>query len=192
MPRVKPINYDQPSNSRADSGFLPNYVEYITPLKEKKYIMPRRFTILGIIIALYAIACLLPAMINILTPFLPVLLILVSFVSWYIWRFASIEHEYVINHGEITIDAIYGRRQRKKIYTAALKNMEIVAPANGAAPKAEGITREVFAASKLSNSNTWYAIINEEKGGKTLLYFEMIEKAEKALRFYHSAAFQGR
>ena len=53
------------------------------------------------------------------------------------------------------------------------------------------MTCEIFCAAKMDNPKTWYAIIKEENGEKTLLFFEVTEKAEKALRFYAGRAFFG-
>lgn len=177
--------------------FLPNYVEHLVPLQEKRLIMPRKlgiiglaaFLILGICVAMFAT----PAL-QYFGGVIFLLLLGIMILIWYLWRFASIEFEYTILGGELTFEIIYGRRQRKKYYSAKLNQIEKLAPVEGKTLTQNdfpGVTREVFCAAKMSNPKTWYAIVKEEDGGKTLLFFEVTEKAEKALRFYAGRAFFG-
>lgn len=172
--------------------FLPNYVEYMVPLTEGKYVWPKRLGVGGLIVFLVlALIVLVSTVANFLAGLVPVFLIGIAFLGWYLWRFVAVEYEYTILQGEISFDVIYGRRQRKHFYTAKISDMEIISPLKNGIPQIPGITREVFAASSYSNPNTRYAVVKEENGGKTLLFFETFEKAEKAMRFYNSRAFLG-
>ena len=120
------------------------------------------------------------------------LMILISFVVWYLWRFVSIEYEYAVHQGELSFDVVYGRRQRKHYYTAVLRNVEKIAKLeNGRVPEADknGVNKEVFCASKYTSPYARYAIVREDNGTKTLLIFEVTEKGEKVLRFYNARAF---
>ena len=177
-------------SNHGGNDFLPNFVEYITPLKEGKYIWPRRLTILGIIagVALVGLGVVLFKM-QILAGLVPIFLVAVGILGWYLWRFASVEYEYTILQGEISFDVIYGRRQRKKMYSTPIRNIEAVCYVKDRAPQMQGIDRELFMASYMKKHNTAYAVVREENGTKTLFYFEMIEKTEKALRFYNSRVF---
>ncbi len=176
--------------------FLPNYVEHLVPLQETRLILPKKLAIIGFILVLvFGVA--VASTVSFLQFFgglIFILLLGIAILAWYLWRFVSIEYEYTILGGEITFEAIYGRRQRKKYYFAPLKNIEKLAPVNGKTVTKEsfqGVTRQLFCASKMTNSRTWYAIIKEENGEKTLLFFEVTEKAEKTLRFYNQRAFLG-
>lgn len=177
--------------------FLPNYVEHLVPLQEKRLILPKKLGLIGFGVALVLGLGIATFAIPALQYFgggIFLLLLGIMILMWYLSRFVSIEYEYTILSGEITFEAVYGRRQRKKYYTTPLKNIEKLAPVNGKAVKKEdfqGVTREVFCAAKMENSKTWYAIVKEENGEKTLLFFEVTEKAEKALRFYNGRAFFG-
>lgn len=177
--------------------FLPNYVEHLVPLQEKRLILPKRLGLIGLgiglVLGLGAAMFAVPAL-QYFGGAIFLLLLGILILMWYLWRFVSIEYEYTILSGEITFEAVYGRRQRKKFYSASLKNLEKIAPVGGKAVKKEnfpGVTREVFCAAKMDNPKTWYAIVKEENGEKTLLFLEVTEKAEKALRFYNGRAFLG-
>jgi len=177
--------------------FLPNYVEHLVPLQEKRLIMPRRLLIIGItvvlVLGLFVAMFATPAL-QYFGGLIFLLLLGIMILTWYLWRFASIEYEYTILGGELSFEIIYGRRQRKKHYSTPLKNIEKLAPVNGhtvTVADFPGVTREIFCASKMTNLKTWYAIVKEDNGSKTLLFFEVTEKAEKALRFYNGRAFLG-
>ncbi len=93
--------------------FLPNYVEHIVPLKETKLLLPKKLGILSLAFLLSAIGIILA--VTVLKTFaaalVPVFLILVMFLVWYLWRFVSVEFEYTILQGEMNFDVVYGRRQ---------------------------------------------------------------------------------
>lgn len=169
--------------------FLPNYVEYLVPLKESKYIMPKRLLIGSIIAALVILVLvLLTVVFSFLAGLVPVALIVVGFLGWYLWRFASIEYEYTILQGEMTFEVIYGKQQRKAFYKTKISDMESVAPAKEPVREAD-FDRTVFAASTMDNPNTYRAVVREADGTKTLLYFEVYDKTLKVLRFYNPRAF---
>ena len=174
--------------------FLPNYVEHLVPLQEKRLVLPKKLGLIAL--AVFLVVGVMTATIvtnlALLGGVVFLLLLGIMILVWYLWRFVSIEYEYTILGGDLSFEVIYGRRQRKKFYSTHLKNIEKLAPVDGKPVTKEnfrGVTREVFCASKMENPRTWYAIIKEEGGEKTLLFFEVTDKAEKALRFYNSRAF---
>ena len=183
--------------SNNGNEFLPNYVEHLVPLQEKRLILPRKLAIIAL--AVFLTVGLGFAMFA--TPILQyfgggifLLLLGIMILIWYLWRFASIEYEYTILGGELSFEIVYGRRQRKKYYAAKLNRIEKLSPVGGKVigkNDFQGVTRELFCAAKMTNPRTWYAIVKEESGEKTLLFFEVTEKAEKALRFYAGRAFFG-
>ena len=182
----------------ANSGneFLPNYVEHLVPLQEKRLVLPKKLAIIGLAVALLLgiVVASTVSFLQFLGGLIFILLLGIVILIWYLWRVVSIEYEYTILGGDITFEVIYGRRQRKMYYSTPLKNIEKLAPVSGKTVKKEdfhGVSKEVFCASKMENPRTWYAIIKEESGEKTLLFFEVTEKAEKALRFYNGRAFLG-
>ncbi len=174
--------------------FLPNYVEHIVPLQEKKLILPKKIGIIFAAIFLVFVVLALILTFNAIAGLGAVLLILVAYVIWYLWRFVSIEFEYTVIQGELSFDIVYGRRQRKKYFSTPISKIEKFGKMeNGEVPQADlqGVEREVFCAAKKTNPNTRYALLKDQDGKKVLLYFEITEKAEKVLRFHNSRAFMG-
>lgn len=176
--------------------FLPNYVEHLVPLQEKKMLRGKKIGIvlLGVFLLVLLIFATTVSFLQFLGQFIPFFLLGIAVLVWYLWRFVSVEFEYTISGGEITFDVVYGRRQRKPYYSAKISKMETIAPLvqkDLSAERISGATREVFCASSRQNPATWYAVVAEEGGGKTLLFFEMTAKAEKVLRFHNARAFFG-
>lgn len=181
----------------ANSGneFLPNYVEYLVPLEEPKIVLPKKLGIIGIGILLTAalFTLILFSDLQFLGGLILILIFGIGALMWFLWRFVAVEFEYTILQGEINFDVIYGRRSRKSFYSAPIRNMEkIASPASPShASDLASADKTVFAASRMENPNTRYALVREENGKRTLLYFEITEKAEKSLRFYNAKAFFG-
>lgn len=175
--------------------FLPNYVEYLVPLEEPKMLLPKKLGILGLGLGLglALFGLILFSDLQFLGGLILFLIFGIAVLMWYLWRFVSVEFEYTILQGEINFDAIYGRRSRKKFYSARIANIEKIASPADPSHQADlkNADKTLFAASKMANVNTRYAVIREENGTRTLLYFEIYEKAEKSLRFYNAKAFFG-
>lgn len=175
--------------------FLPNYVEHIVPLKETKLLLPKKLGILSLafLLAVIGIALAVTVLKTFAAALVPVFLILVMFLVWYLWRFVSVEFEYTILQGEMKFDVVYGRRQRKHYYTMPLNRVEKMVPLSSSPSFLNSVTaeKEIFCASKKENPFTWCALVREENSSVTLVYFEMTTKAEKVLRFYNSRAFLG-
>ena len=173
------------------SGYSASIVEHLVPLKEKSLLLPKKIAIVGLGAVLLGIAAALGMTLMRQVPaVLPVAAILIGYLIWFLWRFVSIEFEYSILQGEISVDVIYGRRQRKSLYSAPISKFEKI----GYAAKGDcrdTADRTVFAASEKTNPNTLWALIREDGGSKTILYFELTEKAEKALRRENARLFFG-
>ena len=173
------------------NGYSSSFVEHLVSLKEKSLLLPKKIAIVGLGALLAGISVALGfTVLQKLPAVLPIALILIGYLIWFLWRFVSVEYEYSILQGEISIDVIYGCRQRKSLYTTPLSKIEKLGYA------AKGDFRDtadqtVFAASEKSNPNTVWALVREDGGSKTLLYFELTEKAEKAIRRENPRIFFG-
>ncbi len=167
------------------------YTEHLVTLKEKGLLFPKKVGIisLGALLAV-GITVLGFTVLSQMATLVPFLLALVGYGVWYLWRFVSVEYEYSLMQGEISFDVIYGRRLRKSYYSTPVKNMEKICPVQKGDAK-EGADRTLFCASEKANPRTVWALVREEGGGRTLLYFEMTEKAERLLRQTNARAFFG-
>ncbi len=175
--------------------FLPNYVEHLVPLEEPKKVLPKKLGIiaLGFLLTVILFCLILFSGLQFLGGLILILIFGIAALMWYLWRFVAVEFEYTILQGEMSFDIIYGRRSRKPFYSAPIRYMEKIASPSSPSHASDlaAADKTVFAASRMDNPNTRYAVVREENGSRTLLYFEIMEKAEKSLRFYNAKAFFG-
>ena len=155
--------------NRSDSSqYSNNYVEYLVPMKNNSSLLMKKAAIILLSVVLSVVG----AVFILNSPLLPVMviyLVLVGILTWYLWQFVSIEFEYSIVMGEMEMDIIYGQRRRKKIASAKIKDMTIIAPydaAYEAQMSASDINKTIFAASDIKSPDTYFCIYNDEKNGK--------------------------
>ena len=177
--------------NRSDSSqYNSNYVEYLVPMKNNKSLLLKKAGIILLAIALSVAG----ASFILSTPFVPIMviyLVLVGILTWYLWQFVSIEFEYSIVMGEMEMDIIYGQRHRKKLACAKIKDMTIIAPYAKEYEQqmsASDINKTIFAAGDIKSPDTYFCIYNDEKNGKTLLFFEATRKTLDIMKFYNSSA----
>ena len=176
---------------KSGNDFLTGYVEHLVPLKEKSILLSKKIKI-ALLGAVLCAAVFGLSRLPIPSGIVPVLLVGIAVLLWYLWQFTSVEYEYTIVEGEMEIEVIYGKSRRKHFYTVPRGKFEKIAKVNGkeyTLSDFPNIKKEVFCASTRTGENTCYAIVAEEGGNKALLFFEMTPKAEKALRTYHRSAF---
>ena len=176
--------------SNFDSQYSNNYVEYLVPMKNTPSLILKKLGIIFLSLALAVIG----AIFILSSPFVPVMilyLVLVGILTWYLWRFVNIEFEYSITMGEIEMDIIYGQRKRKKLTSAKIREMSIIAPYDAkyeSTLSSPDISKTIFAASDIKSPDTYFCIYNDEKNGKTLLFFSATKKTLDIMKFYNSSA----
>ena len=169
------------------SSYKSNYYEYLVSKKNDGSTVTKK-----IIIILFAAIVALIGSIYIcryVPPIAPFFWILIGFIVWYLWRFVSIEYEYTLADGELDMDAIYGKRQRKKIMSARIRDMELIAPAEPRyleQSKRNEPSKTICCASALSGPNVYFLIYRDKKTNqKIMMYFEATKKAISILRYYN-------
>lgn len=176
--------------NRESAQYSSNYVEYIVPMKNNSSLLIKKLGIFALLVVLSAAGALF--ILN--SPFLPLMviyLVLVGILGWFLWQFVSIEFEYCIAMGEIDMDIIYGQRRRRRIASAKIKDMSIIAPYGSEYDReinASDICKRIFAASHIDSPDTYFCIYNDPKNGKTLLIFEATKKTLDIMKFYNSKA----
>jgi len=63
-----------------------------------------------------------------LNVFAPIIIIAVGFGAFYLNAFLNVEYEYVFTSGDLDIDAIYDKRRRKRLFSARVNDIDIMAP----------------------------------------------------------------
>lgn len=177
------------SGLKSNAGYSNNYMEYLVP---KKNTPATTMAKIGIIAALAVVFFITSAIIAKYVPYIiAVYLTLYVVLGWYLLRFFSVEYEYVIAAGEMEMDAIYGRRQRKKLASFKLKDVEFCAPYEEAYMNRTNnpeITKVINACSSMNAKEVYFIIFKNEKGEKELMYFDALKKTVSILKFYTGSA----
>jgi hypothetical protein len=107
---------------------------------------------------------------------------LLGYVTYLAFVYTSVEYEYSLVNGDLTIEKILGQRKRKHITDIELKNAELIAPVKSADVHGRSavITKDYSSGAKGDNV---YAIIYNDPDGQAKYLFEPTEKMIDAM--YH-------
>ena len=100
------------------------------------------------------------------------------------WKYVMIEYEYIISGGIFSLTKIYGKKKRKPMLEAEIKQALLIAPyTEEYAKQAERLSPEEihFAASDLSEESVWLFAFRDEDEEKTVLFFFEAEERSIAL-----------
>ena len=150
-------------------------------MRLKKGLFVCGYVLFVIIIMLTAVVTRLGAPIVALTPFGLALIIFLS------WRYTSVEFEYSITSGEMTVSKVFGGRTRRELITFCLRDCAKIAPATEG-KSAFRADETVTALSSPDAPDAYFAAIEDEDGRKILVYFEATQKALRICHFYNAAA----
>ena len=141
------------------------------------------FLILGIVILNLS-----PAVLHI--PFFLIDAAFCALVVFVTWRFVCPEYEITLGGGEINITVIYGKSIRHRILSCPVNSLiEFGLYDDGAYEKLcnMSLRRNFICVSSLRAPTIYYAIVDIEKD-RSVIYFEVDERATKYLKQQNSAA----
>ncbi len=106
--------------------------------------------------------------------------ILIGYLAYLVFVYTSVEYEYSLVNGELTIEKIMGQRKRKFANEFDLKNAEIIAPTFSEEIQNKK-TVLLLDYSSGNRSDALYSIILTDKEGSTQVLFEPTEKMLDAM-----------
>lgn len=117
---------------------------------------------------------------------------LVSFffvaAAWYgaYWLISSLslEFEYAVTNGDITVDKIIAKRRRKRILVADAKNIEEMGRYKESDHVQRNYDKRVIANTGEEQAEDWYFTFHHRHFGHTLLVFTPDEKTLEAIKPY--------
>ncbi len=171
-----------------------NYVEYTVTQKAEGKFLKNKIIVLAVyalvILAYLGIMTVLKnfgVLVAIITvPFIPLTIMLLRVLVWN--RFVAIERKYEIVSAKLRISTIYGRKKEEVVFENLISEFSVIAPMDEAHKEQwkNGDTIIDYRGS-IKTPDGYFARL--EKDGKvTVIYFEVIEKMIKRLRFYNSSA----
>jgi len=128
-----------------------------------------------------------------LTMFLAVGVAALGYGAWRIITSFNVEYEYSLTNGYLDVDKIIAQRKRKRVLATRIKDLEAFGRYDAAKLENRRFETRVMAGNR-GAENLWFAEMNTEKTGHTLLVFEpddrILEAIKKDLpRIVASAAF---
>lgn len=175
--------------NRNSDSFSPGFCEYLVDGYAGKGIVALRF-------ALVAAGLVLCFLLFQLMSFIPQV-----FAVWFVvivsleviaFRMTRCEFEYTVAMGEMTVDVIYGKRFRRKMFSVRVADADRIFPVDSfkdAQIEHLGAKRVVYASPKKSSFMYCLYIKNADgKNSDTALVFSSCKKLNDALKFYNRTA----
>jgi hypothetical protein len=166
------------------------YEYVVSPKKQTSYRIKRALMLLAYF-AYVTVLLIVGLNTRLLVPMMALIPLSTWIIVWLTWRYVSVEYEYSMTGGVMTLNKIYGGRSRKKMADIRIKGMTLVAPFDGEYVKqAEKYApeRTVDFTSDLQKPEVYFALYETEDKRRGILYFEATEQALKILRYYNSQA----
>ncbi len=102
-------------------------------------------------------------------------------------RYVQIEYEYIIKGGNMTVNHVYGRKQRREWMPPALiSSFDFIKPYEGEAKEladSKDIVNRYCAVATLSCPDNYCAVFTNEKGEKCAVIFQATNKALQIMKF---------
>lgn len=163
------------------------YFEHLVKRRNNSKIMLQKIlVILALLIVsayLVKIGCSVPA---ILLPILMIIALCVYAVH-YILGFFNVEYEYIVTNDTMDIDKVTAKRKRKRLLTVNFRNIEILAPINGAHKKefeSMAFQSKIDASINKNEKDTDFLICHSDKRGTVKLIFSPDERIIKAAKTF--------
>lgn len=169
------------------------FVNYgVAKKKEGKYSLFRILMLCAYALFVIGFAGFFIAM-NIL-PIIAIVPVLTYILVLATWRFVSIEYEYYILDGEFRMLKLYGSKSMRELCRVRVSAMKTIAPYSGeykVAADEVKIQNRIESVSSMDAPDVYYAIF-EDGGEECVVFFEVIEKTLKALKYYNSEVIAGK
>ena len=179
--KKKGTNMDN-SFKRASGEYAFNYTEHLVKRSADKNIIIGRILIILLTLVLFGAVVFLTFGPIKLPHIVVVAVVLILYIAKLLWNFTSIEYEYLIVSGEMSMDKIYGGRKRVKMTEFNIHDALSVAPLSDT--RLDGV-KVIFGATSMKDDDLYCAVYNNANGDKEGLIFNAHEKALQMLKYYN-------
>lgn len=180
-------------NKNSSESFSPGYCEYLVPgFVGKKLALMRVLALLFGLVFLGVLFALMSKVPQIFAVFL----VLIFSLEVIFFRMTSREFEYTVAMGEMTVDAIYGRKIRRKMVSVKISDADKIFPIDGFGDSEIsrlGAKKIIYASPK--KSDYMYCLYVGKKDAKTsdvAIVFSSCKKLNDSIKFYNRAALEER
>lgn len=174
--------------NKSSDSFSPGYCEYLVPGYVSRNILLIRISAVAFAIVLLV---LLFQLLSFIPQVFAVWFVLIAALVTAVFRMTVCEFEYTVAMGEMTVEAIYGRRYRRKVISVRIADADRVFPVDGFKDKTiEALRpdRVIYASPKKSEYlYCLYTKAESGKNAKTAIVFASCKKLNDSIRFYNRA-----
>ncbi len=173
----------------SNEGFTPGYCEYLVPAKADKKVVVIRIAALLIGAALIAVFM---GLLSKIPQVLFLWFVVVCGLEIIVFSKTKREFEYTIASGIMTVEIIYGKSMRKKLYEIRIADAETVTYVGNGAHALIGQAKEIYACNK-NDSNMYVMIIPKADSHEaTALYFSGCTKVLDCIKYYNRTCIKER
>lgn len=168
-----------------DEKMKTNYAEYIVKKKADGGIIMKKVGIVALSALFFLAGCFLFLSVVKLPVAIVPLIIADMALTWYLWRFANVEFEYVVIGGTIEFTKVYGEMQRKPLEEVKIADFDKVAPYDKVRDDVAKIGKEnvtYYCASP--DSENLFAILMSVGGRKRAILINVTKKTLDAIKYY--------
>lgn len=152
-----------------------NYVEWLVKRKNPAYALPLK-VVMGAL-------CVLSILLAMQTIVGMILMFAIWLATYFVFLRLNVEYEYLFAEGGLTIDCIFGKARRKKVFDCDKEDIQLVAPADSYHLKDyESSGMKVKDCSSGRREVKPYALIYQKGGEHIKILFEPNEKMLNAMR----------
>jgi hypothetical protein len=145
----------------------------------KKNLGPKDYAI----IAATILGGILLVILSMLIPAISFLVLIgVCFGAYYLITSRSLEYEYSITNGSITIDKIISKRKRKRVISVEAHDIEDMGKFRPETVKSKSAYKPVFASQYDDGRDAWYFCAHSAKNGNVLVVFDPNEKVLNSIK----------
>jgi hypothetical protein len=139
----------------------------------------------AVIILVLLLGCLLIGVTVALIPLLAVLVVIgVCFGAYYVITSRSMEFEYSVTNGDVTIDRIIYRRKRKRVISVDAHTVDAIGKYKPEDHRGKDYSSRIFASVRDDGigEDSWYFTARHPKQGNVLVVFNPEEKVLNAIK----------
>ena len=176
-----------------ESLYSANYFEYsVLKKKDGKTLALKFGIVLGAITILALYVIIFSKLLDNMTAyFIPLLSLLLVILGYVFWKYTAVEYEYEIVSGEFTMKVVYGGRKNVTLFSKRISQMDFIASYDSDNKKIADSNeyKHIYkCVSSMENSKIYFAVFNNEKNEKCIVFFEAPKKVITILKFYNSTA----
>lgn len=164
--------------------------EYVISARKKPILRMRRALLLTGYVLYVVVLLIIGFATRILAPILALVPLSTWILVWLTWRYVSVDYEYSMTSGVMTLSKIYGGRSRKKVAEITIRDMTAIMPFEGeyiAVAERYAPERAIDFTVDLQRPNVYCALYETADKRRGILYFEATDKALRVLYYYNRA-----